>query len=222
MILDAPRDRRAVLPGSSRWGHFRRLPLIAIVGLATIGCQAMGQPTPSIEAATATPSRSATPAAPTATPRQSLTPTIPPSAGNDDPPGITINSLPFTHATDASQAQIHHLERGPLCANPPSSSQSVWYAFIPDVDITVVAETGGSDYDTIVDVFAGALSPDILDPYYFEEFDQLDPIACNDNNGGSIQSQVVFAAAAGQNYVLRVTTAPNAQGGSLVFTLAAS
>jgi hypothetical protein len=220
--------------GSQRPGPVRRwVWLIALAGIVCVGCQATGRS--SIETVAASRGTSSPPGTPTATatsspsatatgaptPTPSLTPTEPPPTGNDDPPGISITSLPFTHTTDTSQAQTHHLERGPRCATLASYSRSVWYAFTPDVPMTVVADTVGSDYDTIVDVFAGALSSDILDPYYFEEFDQLDPIACNDNDGNTLQSRVVFAATAGQAYVVRVT-ASDATGGSLVFSLSGS
>ena len=79
----------------------------------------------------------------------------------------------------------------------------------------MVADTLGSDYDTIVDIWAGSLTTDYLNP----GFETLSPLACNDNSSYLPQSEVVFAAVRGQSYVIRVSTALNASGGNLTFHL---
>jgi hypothetical protein len=140
------------------------------------------------------------------------TPTGPP---NDNPPGIVISSLPFTHSTDTTGAQIHADEPNSTCIL--LGSESVWYYLTPSADLTLTADTFGSDYDTVIDVFQGSLSSDLGDP----GFDDLTALTCNDNSGGSLQSQVVFATVPGEGYVIRVNNPLEVFGGALTFHLSA-
>jgi hypothetical protein len=128
---------------------------------------------------------------------------------NDDPPGIAIASLPFTFSTDTTEAQIHALEPSSTCAL--GAGNSVWFSFAPGADIVLVADTIGSDYDTLIDVFQGSI---VAGP---DPFTELTLIACNDNNGSSPQSRIAYAAEAGQNYVIRVSNPLGSVGGALTF-----
>jgi hypothetical protein len=67
-----------------------------------------------------------------------------------------------------------------------------------------VADTFGSNYDTVLSVWTGS-------PGTFA------PVACNDDTG-SLQSQVSFAATSGTTYFFMVTAFGN-DGGTLVFNL---
>jgi len=149
------------------------------------------------------------------TPGSTLTPTIPGLAPNDSPPGTAISALPFSDSVNVTRAAIHASETASTCG---SGTQSVWYSFLATAAGTVIADTTGSDYDTILDIFRGQLSADIQDP----GFERLEPVACNDNSGTSLQSGVVFEVVAGQNYVIRVGTALDATGGNLRFSLTGS
>jgi hypothetical protein len=153
-------------------------------------------------------------AAPTPTPEPTLTPTIAGIATNDDPPGTAITSLPFVDSVNVTRAQIHAMEAASACG---SGSQSVWYSFVATTTGTVIADTHGSDYDTILDVYRGILSADGQSP----GFENLDPLACNDNSEGSAQAGVAFQAVAGQAYLIRITTALNDPGGNLHLSLTA-
>ena len=85
-----------------------------------------------------------------------------------------IGSLPFADTTETSRAQIHAMEPTLQCG---SGSHSVWYAYAADADGVVVVDTAGSEYDTLIDVWAGELTADRMEP----GFDQLTPLTCNDN-----------------------------------------
>jgi anti-sigma factor RsiW len=148
------------------------------------------------------------------TPTRSLTPTIAGPPANDNPPGIAITSLPFSQSTDTTLAQIHAMEGASVCG---SGTQSVWYSYTADQASTLVADTFGSGYDTILDIWTGSLTSDYLNP----GFETLVPLACNDNAGDSLQSEVVFAVTPGVSYVIRVSTGGNSGiGGALTFHLA--
>ncbi len=113
-----------------------------------------------------------------------------------------------------TRAQIHAQEMASACG---SGAQSVWYSFVATASGTVLADTSGSDYDTILDVYRGSLSADRQNP----GFETLDPLACNDNSGNLAQAGVAFQAVAGQGYVIRVTTAANDPGGDLRLSVTA-
>lgn len=159
------------------------------------------------ETPTATPLASTT--APTSIPAstRSLTPTIAAEPVNDNPPGISVTVVPYSDTTNTRLAQIHAMELAGPCG---SGGYSVWYSFAPEVDQVIVADTLGSEYETIIDVWTGSLSSDYLNP----GFENLTPLAC------SAASEVVFAAVAGVNYVIRITSTLESIGGHLVFHLA--
>lgn len=178
--------------------------------------QAPPAPTPSQAPPAPTPSQA--PPAPTPTPQpsptRSLTPTIAAVPRNDDPPGTVIGSLPFADTTETSQAQIHAMEPTLQCG---SGSNSVWYAYTAAADHAIVVDTTGSEYDTLIDVWTGALTADRIEP----GFEQLTPLTCNDNTADSIQAAVVFQVTAGESYVIRVMAALDSTGGPLRLTVAA-
>jgi anti-sigma factor RsiW len=148
------------------------------------------------------------------TPARSLTPTIPAPPVNDNPPGIAILSLPFSNSTNTTLAQVHAMEGASVCG---SGTQTVWYSYTADQAGTLVADTFGSGYDTILDIWTGSLTSDYQNP----GFETLVPLACNDNAGGSLQSEVLFAVTPGVSYVIRVSTGGNSGiGGALTFHLA--
>ena len=156
---------------------------------------------------------------PTASPQpsaaavRSLTPTIPPHPSNDDPPGIDIIELPFTDTTNNSRAQIHAME--PSFGDCGFLYQSVWYSFTAKESGTIVADTFGSDFDTVIHIWRGSLTDDLMDP----GFESLAPLACNNDSGGTTQSEVVFNALEGERYVIRVASGLESIGGTLVFHL---
>jgi len=213
--------------------HIRNVT-IAVVIFATSACGASVSSTPGGTPAGATSTPSETPAGATSTPSEtpagatstpsgtpgesptrSLTPTIAATPANDDPPGITITALPFSDTSNTTQAQIHAMEGASTCG---SGLQSVWYSLSAKSHTNLVADTLGSDYDTIIDIWEGTLTSDLMNP----GFETLKPLACNDNSSGSLQSEVVFATVIGQSYVIRVTTALNGTGGTLAFHLHAA
>ena len=169
-------------------------------------------PVPSDTPVDPTPTPAATPAP--SMPR-SLTPTIGTTPPNDDPPGTAITAIPFNDTVNTRLAQIHAMEGTSTCG---SGSHSVWYSLTATADQNLVADTLGSDYDTIIDIWEGTLSSDPMNP----GFEALRPLACNDNSGDLLQSEVVFAARSGQSYVIRVSAALDAPGGTLTFHLSAA
>jgi hypothetical protein len=72
------------------------------------------------------------------------------------------------------------------------SSPNIWYCFTPAVDGMVYVATCGSGYDTMLAVYDGCWC------------DPLPPLLeCNDDSCG-LQSEIVFPAIAGQEYLIEV------------------
>jgi hypothetical protein len=115
---------------------------------------------------------------------------------------IAITTLPFIHREDTSEATAS----GPkFCSN----SSSVFFSFTPTHDVTVQADTIGSNYDTTLAVFTGSHST-------------VNPIDCNDDAVG-LASAVRLDAEAGTTYYFQVATCCGSGqdnvGGRLVFEL---
>lgn len=122
---------------------------------------------------------------------------------------IEISSLPFSDALDTVAATEEQREPvaciGGKFAVPPLAT--VWYAFTPEEDTVVVADTTGSDFDTVINV----LLPGDLGPI---------SIGCASNRGALPPSRVGFEAEAGQLYYFQVGGARfNLALGGLSFNL---
>jgi subtilisin family serine protease len=70
--------------------------------------------------------------------------------------------------------------------------KDLWYSLTPDATSDVVIDTFGTGFDTVLAIYEGAC-PDAT----------ATPLICNDDFG-TLQSQVSFAATGGQTYLLRV------------------
>ena len=124
----------------------------------------------------------------------------PPNDDFDD--AIVISELPFTDTQDTSEATAAPDDPEPSCVG---TSHTVWYALTPSTDVTVTANTFGSDYDTTLSVWTGTRGA-------------LAEVACNDDFE-SLQSKVSFDAAAGVTAFLMVGTFFDSPGGSLVLSV---
>lgn len=114
---------------------------------------------------------------------------------------LDIGATPFGHTVSTFSATVDASDPAPACGNH-SRAKSVWYRFTAPTNGTLTANTFGSNYDTILAVFASASNA-------------LTSVACNDDTSGA-QSRVSFPASAGSVYYFMVT-AYSSNGGSLVF-----
>ena len=129
-------------------------------------------------------------------------PTSPPQ--NDGFVGTAIRTAPFTDVVDTRSATTAVGDPVPSCgAN--SRERSVWYNFVPPVSSTVEIDTFGSDYDTLLSVWTGSL-------------DFLIEVACNDDASG-LQSRISFEAAPQSTEYFFMISAPQSDGGMLIFNL---
>ena len=115
-----------------------------------------------------------------------------------------ITGLPFTESLSTLAATSEPAEPSP-CGG---IGKTVWYSFTPSADISLAADTLGSDYDTVLAAYTGTSPSD------------LTSIGCNDDTGETLQSRLAFVADAGTTVYLQVGGF-DGNTGNLTFTLAA-
>ncbi len=123
-----------------------------------------------------------------------------PPANDDFDAATSIPGIPYNDAIDTSEATT--ADDDPDCAG---DGHTVWYVYTPSQDMSISANTFGSDYDTTLSVYTGTRG-------------DLTQIACNDDTF-SVQSRVDFDVVAGETYFFMVGSFFGSPGGSLVFHL---
>ncbi len=136
---------------------------------------------------------------------------VPPPPNDAVANAIDATPVPFTDTQDTrtATADTGSMDPVPTCAfgaAEGSNANSVWYRITPAASGTVIANTFGSDYDTVLAVYSGS-------PGAFVE------VACNDQSFSGFlgESEVAFAATAGTTYHLLVVSYFSGAG-HLVFT----
>ena len=84
-----------------------------------------------------------------------LPPPPPPPPANDAfATATSIASLPFTDSLSTVGATTEPGEPSPPCA--PDGRSTVWYSFTPAADVTIAADTVGSNFNTVLAAFTGS------------------------------------------------------------------
>ena len=131
-------------------------------------------------------------------------------SGNDNEANACIaSSLPFSDAQATAGATTELGER-PVAINCPAPtvnvSHTVWYEYtVPSGTPTLTASAAGSNYDTVLDVFAAGAGHSLV------------PVACNDNSAGP-QSLVTWLGVSGTTYLIRASGSGTGFG-NLAFSL---
>ena len=121
---------------------------------------------------------------------------------NDDVATPTpVTALPFSIAQDTSEATTAATDPVPWCAGPVGAT--VWFSYTAMDDGYLEVNTFGSDYDTVLAVYAG------------EPIDENE-VACNDDYM-DLTSSVRFPAVSGETYLVMVGSFGSGPGGSLMF-----
>jgi hypothetical protein len=115
---------------------------------------------------------------------------------NDDFDSATvISAVPFTDSINTADATT--AADDPFCNG---NEHTVWYSFTPTQDLTIRADTSGSDYATTLAVYTGSRGA-------------LSQVAC-----ASFPAEVTFTASANTTYFFMVASACcGGPGGTLVF-----
>lgn len=102
-----------------------------------------------------------------------------------------VASLPYEDVQNTAEATVEPGEPS-ACFGESESGNTVWYQFTPSADSVIVADTLGSDFDTVVAVYTGTSLVD------------LHQVACEDDTQSSLQARVAFSAAGGTTYFVQV------------------
>ncbi|HEX2028173.1 MAG TPA: carboxypeptidase regulatory-like domain-containing protein, partial [Nitriliruptorales bacterium] len=114
---------------------------------------------------------------------------------DDDFPGQAFASVPAATSVATTGATLQTGEPQP-CG---SIGATVWYSYTPSTTTPLIADTAGSDYDTVLAVHTGTSLSDLTN------------VACNDDAGGT-QSQVEWTPTAGTTYYLQAGGSSDATG----------
>ncbi len=122
---------------------------------------------------------------------QSLTLTLTDrTVANDDfDSAQQIASLPYQDSRDVVRATA--APDDPWCLQ--SSTNTVWYSYTPATDVTVAADTAGSDYDTRLCVYYGTRGA-------------LNEVASSDDANGTLFAALTVGLQAGTTYWFMVAT----------------
>jgi hypothetical protein len=127
-----------------------------------------------------------------------------PPPPNDACDAATPIALPFVGVLDTRGATTGVGDPLQSCTfgGPNQNSSSVWYAFTASASGTVIADTLGSDYDTVLTAYVGSCGA-------------LTELACNDDALGGLDSRIAFAVQAGETILLEVAGWDLTGGGQL-------
>ena len=118
------------------------------------------------------------------------TPTATLAKGNDDFDAAVVVSglLPYSNKQETGPATLQVGEPQP-CA---LIGGTVWYAYTPSTDVLLTADTLGSNYDTAIAAYTGS------------SLGALSLVACDDDGGPDLLSEISFVASAGTTYRFQV------------------
>ena len=134
-----------------------------------------------------------------------------PPANDELGTATAITALPFAEGLDTSGATDSAFDPASSCVG--NQGATVFYEISLARTAALVADTTGSDYDTVLTVYAA-------------KGKRLVQVACvDDDAGGNLQARVGFTAKARTTYYIMVGAFANpgevGQGGTLAFSLSA-
>lgn len=119
-----------------------------------------------------------------------------------------VSALPFNAAPDTLLATRETADPTLTCLGNQKGYYTVWYRHTPTTSRTLLINTSGSSYDTLLAVFSGSPS-------------SLTPVACNDNDT-TFQAQVGFNAVAGTTYYIALASPVSSAFGAASISFSAA
>jgi hypothetical protein len=117
---------------------------------------------------------------------------------------IVVTGIPFHHTADTRDATTQNNEpKVPVACEGKLlevGQKTVWYRYQPTTNRGVHVDTKGSDYDTFIAVWRGT------------SLGNLVFVGCDDDTFENLQSDLVFAAQAGNTYYIQVAAYGGTQG----------
>ena len=109
---------------------------------------------------------------------------------------VDVGSVPYSDTLTNVDATFEAGEPFSTCGT--DGLNSIWWRYTPASSGTLVANTFGSDFDTILSVYR-VMSGLVLE-------------GCNNDSGGTMQSKVEFSATGGSTYYFRIIGYAGAEG----------
>jgi hypothetical protein len=128
---------------------------------------------------------------------------VTPPANDNFLSAVSASPLPYNNNRATAGAALEPSEQRP-CGDQIGAT--VWYRHAPSTDGVLTATTTGSDFDTVLGVYTGS------------SFATLTNLACDDDGGPGVTSQVALSVASGTTYYLQAGGFDNATG-NLAFGL---
>jgi len=123
---------------------------------------------------------------------------------NDDlSAALTIESLPYSQQQHTQNSSQEPQEVQPSCAH--NSSGSLWYQYTADTEQSLLLDTFGADYDTVLSVWQGRAHP-------------LTLLACNDDDphSGEKRSQLILSTERNKTYYINISGYDGDRGQSIL------
>ena len=104
-----------------------------------------------------------------------------------------VDGVPFSDRRGTAGAGAEPGEPRACAKGGGPVGSTVWYALAVDEDVDLVADTTGSDFDTVLAVYRGSALSDLA------------LLACNDDAPGALSSRAWFPARAGERYYVQAS-----------------
>ena len=99
---------------------------------------------------------------------------------NDEIAGATvIPNLPYSVSVNTQSATTNAADPAHSCASRTTDSKTVWFRYVANFTGSLRVTTTGSNYDTVLTAYPGTTSVG-------------SELACNDDSGASLQSEITF------------------------------
>lgn len=135
---------------------------------------------------------------------------------NDDclnPTVIPGNTVSYSTLVSTVGALTSICESATSCeSGGVGTSASVWWSYAPDQDGTIIVDTLGSDFDTVLSIYDGCSFYNLITQSCVGNPIEL---VCNDDYFFGQTSRVTLDVAAGQTYLIKVATVGQGAGGGL-------
>lgn len=112
-----------------------------------------------------------------------------------------VDAIPFGDSVDVSDATVEPGEPVEVCA---PMANTMWYSLTLDRAATVLIDTAGSTFDTVLAVWQG------------DAFSDLELVKCVDDTPMGLQSRIVLSADAGVTYLIQAGSFGEAVDGALL------
>jgi hypothetical protein len=99
-----------------------------------------------------------------------------------------VNSVPYSASVDVFDATVEPGEPTEVCA---PIANTVWYALTLDESSSLLIDTTGSGFDTVLAVWRGS------------DIDNLDLVKCVDDTSLGVESRVLLSVTAGETYLIQ-------------------